>query len=67
MQVAELDVSTRESYEGYIRRTIRPVLGGKQPRKVRGPVLDTFYAMLRRCSDLSCTGRSLPSTAASPC
>jgi integrase len=58
MQVAELDVSTRESYEGYIRRTIRPVLGGKQLRKVRGPVLDTFYAMLRRCSDLSCTGRS---------
>jgi DNA-binding transcriptional regulator YhcF (GntR family) len=29
----------------------------KQLRKVRGPVLDTFYARLRRCSDLSCTGR----------
>lgn len=58
MQVAELDVSTRESYEGYIRRTIRPVLGGKQLRKVRGPMLDTFYARLRRCSDLSCTGRA---------
>src|SRR5689334_12170113 len=28
MQVAELDVSTRESYEGYIRRTIQPILGG---------------------------------------
>ncbi len=58
MQVAELDVSTRESYEGYIRRTIGPVLGGKQLRKVRGPMLDTFYARLRRCSDLSCTGRA---------
>jgi integrase len=29
VQVAELDVSTRESYEGYIRRTIGPVLGDK--------------------------------------
>jgi integrase len=57
MQTAELDVSTRESYEGYIRRTIVPALGGKQLRKIRGPVLDTFYARLRRCSDLSCTGR----------
>jgi Phage integrase, N-terminal SAM-like domain len=57
MQTAELDVSTRESYEGYIRRTIMPALGGKQLRKIRGPVLDTFYARLRRCSDLSCTGQ----------
>jgi integrase len=29
MQTAELDVSTRESYEGYIRRTIVPAFGGK--------------------------------------
>ena len=57
MQTAELDVSTRESYEGYIRRTIVPAFGGKQLRKIRGPVLDTFYARLRRCGDLSCTGR----------
>ena len=26
-------------------------------RKLRGPVLDTFYARLRRCGDLACTGR----------
>jgi integrase len=26
-------------------------------RKVRGPLLDTFYARLRRCGDLTCTGR----------
>ena len=57
MQVAELDVSTRESYEGYIRRTIGPGLGALQLRKVRGPVLDTFYVRLRRCGDLACTGR----------
>lgn len=58
MTVAELDVSTRESYEGYIRRTILPALGSVELRKVRGPVLDTLYARLRRCGDVSCTGRS---------
>jgi integrase len=57
MEVAELDVSTRETYEGYIRRTILPALGSMDLRKLRGPVLDTFYARLRRCSNLACTGR----------
>jgi hypothetical protein len=27
-------------------------------RKVRGPILDKLYAELKRCGDLSCTGRS---------
>jgi integrase len=56
--VAELDPSTRNTYEGYIRRTILPALGSTELRKVRGPLLDTFYARLRRCGDLTCTGRS---------
>jgi Bacterial regulatory proteins, gntR family/Phage integrase, N-terminal SAM-like domain len=57
MSVAELEPSTRETYEGYIRRTILPALGAVELRKVRGPVLDTFYARLRRCGDPMCTGR----------
>ena len=57
MAVAELEPSTRETYGGYIRRTILPALGSVDLRKVRGPVLDTFYARLRRCGDLACTGR----------
>lgn len=57
MAIAELDPSTRETYDGYIRRTIIPALGSMKLRKVRGPVLDTFYARLRRCADLACTGR----------
>jgi len=57
MSVAELEPSTRETYEGYIRRTILPALGSMELRKVRGPVLDTFYARLHRCGDLTCTGR----------
>jgi integrase len=57
LAVAELDLSTRETYEGYIRRTIMPALGSMELRKIRGPMLDTFYARLRRCGDLACTGR----------
>src|SRR6266700_1867335 len=57
MAVAELEPSTRETYEGYIRRTILPTLGSMELRKVRGPVLDTFYARLHKCGDLACTGR----------
>jgi hypothetical protein len=51
------DLSTRESNLGYIRRTIKPAIGSVQVRKVRGPLLDTFYARLMRCGNLACTGR----------
>jgi hypothetical protein len=47
----------REGCEGYIRRTIKPALGNMQVRKVRGPVLDMFYARLKKCGDLACNGR----------
>jgi DNA-binding transcriptional regulator YhcF (GntR family) len=55
--VAEWDVSTRQTNEGFIRRTIKPALGHLEVRKVRGPILDKLYARLKRCGDLSCTGR----------
>ncbi len=57
LAIAELESSTRETYAGYIRRTIIPALGSMEIRKVRGPVLDTFYARLRRCGNLRCGGR----------
>ena len=38
MEVAELEVSTRETYEGYIRRPILPALGSMELRKLRGHV-----------------------------
>jgi integrase len=50
-------VSTRQTNEGFIRRTIKPALGPMKVRKVRGPILDKLYAELKRCGDLSCTGR----------
>jgi len=55
--VAEWDVSTRQTNEGFIRRTIKPALGPMKVRKVRGPILDMLYAELKRCGDLSCTGK----------
>ena len=57
VSTAGWDVSTRESNLGYIRRTINPALGSMQVRKVRGPLLDTLYARLMRCGNLTCTGK----------
>jgi hypothetical protein len=57
--VAPWDVSTRQTNEGFIRRTIKPVLGHLEVRKVRGPILDQLYSRLKRCGDLSCTGNEL--------
>jgi DNA-binding CsgD family transcriptional regulator len=55
--IAEWDVSTRQTNEGFIRRTIKPALGHLEVRKVRGPILDKLYTRRKRCGDLSCTRR----------
>ena len=55
--VAGWDVSTEEANLGYIRRTIKPALGTKEVRKVRGPLLDNLYARLQKCGDLACAGK----------
>jgi hypothetical protein len=55
--VAGWDVSTEEANLGYIRRTIKPALGVKEVRKVRGPLLDNLYARLQKCGELACTGK----------
>jgi integrase len=56
-EVADWDLSTRKANEYYIRRTIKPALGHLQVRKIRGPLLDLLYAQLKRCGDLTCTGK----------
>jgi integrase len=55
--VAGWDVSTMETNLGYIRRTIKPALGAREVRKVRGPLLDNLYARLQRCGNLACAGK----------
>jgi integrase len=49
MRNTELEDSTRRTYEGYIRRTIRPALGEEPARKVTARTLENFYTELRRC------------------
>jgi hypothetical protein len=46
----ELAESTCHTYEGYIARTIRPVLGDLPARKVDARTLESLYNELRRCS-----------------
>jgi hypothetical protein len=51
------DVSTEEANLGYIWHTIKPALGIKEVRKVRGPLLDNLYARLQKCGELACVGK----------
>ena len=58
LTVAELELSTRVSYEGYIERVVRPVLGKMRLREleIRVDIFDVLYAELRRCRKL-CDGK----------
>ena len=52
LEVADLELSTREAHEGYIRRTIGPVLGDVKVRKLGVDSLDALYTALKKCSRL---------------
>jgi site-specific recombinase XerD/DNA-binding transcriptional regulator YhcF (GntR family) len=58
LEVLDVDVTTRKSYEGYIRNHIRPLLGKLPIGKLTGETLDSFYTVLRRCRS-HCDGRPL--------
>jgi integrase len=47
LEVADLELTTRDGYEGYIRRNIVPTLGDVPLRKLDTETLDRFYAHLR--------------------
>jgi integrase len=47
LEVAELEATTRHSYQAYIRRHILPMLGKLTAKKVDVETLERFYAQLR--------------------
>ncbi len=49
LRVAEHEESTRETYLGYIERTIKPALGSMSIARLSVRHLETLYAELRRC------------------
>ncbi len=57
VEVADHELTTRETNEGYIRRTLKPALGEMPLRKLqhRVDILDRLYTHLRRCNAL-CDG-----------
>jgi integrase len=49
LAVIDVEVATRAGYESMIRTHILPLLGTQPVGRVRGEVLDSFYAQLRSC------------------
>jgi integrase len=47
LETANLELSTRHNYEGYVRRQINPALGDLPIGKLTPETLDSFYAHLR--------------------
>ena len=66
LDVAELEDTTRQRYEGIVRLYITPTFGKRNVAKLDAELLERFYARLRRCkrlcgrptSDHECKGLS---------
>jgi integrase len=56
LRTVELEDSTRDTYVGYIERTIRPALGDTSISKITTRSLELLYAELRACRS-RCNGR----------
>jgi integrase len=56
LEVLDVDVTTRRTYESYIRLHVRPLLGKLPLAKLGGETLDAFYSILRKCR-AQCNGR----------
>src|SRR6266542_1864283 len=48
LELAQLELTTRDTYQAYLRRHVRPVLGGVPLRKLTVDALDRFYLRLAR-------------------
>ncbi len=52
LDVAELEDTTRQRYEGLVRLYIGPTFGSLSAAKLDAELLERFYARLRRCNKL---------------
>jgi integrase len=48
LELAQLELTTRDTYQAYLRRHVRPALGTLPLRKLTVDVLDRFYLQLAR-------------------
>lgn len=55
LDVAQLEDTTRQRYDGLVRLYIRPTFGSLSAAKLDAELLERFYARLRRCNKL-CSG-----------
>lgn len=56
LRIHEVEENTRQGYDAYARRYIKPALGHVSVGKVTARLLEEFYAELRRCRQ-RCDGR----------
>lgn len=56
LDVHEVEATTKQGYESYLRLHVGPALGDQPVGKITARVLEKFYAELRRCKD-RCDGR----------
>lgn len=56
LEVLDVEPTTRDGYERYLRIHVRPLLGELPISRLDGEILDSFYAQLRTCR-AHCRGR----------
>jgi hypothetical protein len=56
LEMLDVDETSIRAYESNIRTHIRPLLGSLPLTRLDAEVLDSFYAVLRRCRE-HCNGR----------
>jgi integrase len=56
LEMLNVEPTTLDSYEGFVRNHIRPLIGHVQVGRIDGEILDSFYRELRRCRE-HCSGK----------
>jgi hypothetical protein len=57
LEMLNVEATTLDSYEGFVRNHIRPLIGHVQVGWIDGEILDSFYRQLRTCR-AHCRGKA---------